>query len=138
MNTNHTSNVLGHLLMREQADSEAWKQETEKLKKMIADAQRRTHNMLQWNRELINQSLVDGERIRRMQEGCRIVMDRLDDMYNLYTSMVITAPDISRYHDELQGIVLRAEVGRAFMVQEVIDLTGDETEEDSDDEGVEL
>jgi len=138
MNPNHTNNVLGHLLIRERADNAAFTTENQHLRNQIAHEQARLHQMITWNRELIQASLNDADLRRRMQEGCRIVMDRMDDMYDLYVHMVEHSPAIGSFHDDVAAIVLRAEVDRALMVQEVIDLTGDDTEEELDEDEVEL
>jgi len=136
MNPNHTNNVLGHLLIRTQQDNQAWQTENERIRNDMARTQERMHSMLVWNRELINQSILDGDNRRRMQEGVRIVMESMDELYNVFINMRDGNPQLDEFGDDITRIVLRAEVGRALMVQEIIDLTGEETDEDTEEEEV--
>jgi len=138
MNPNTTNNVLGHLLLRFRSDNAAFSTENLQLRNQLAHEQARMHQMINWNRELLQASLNDSDTRRRMREGCRIVMDRMDDMYDLYMRMVEHSPAIGIFAEDVQRIVLQAEVGRALMVQEVIDLTGEDTEEELDEDEVEL
>jgi len=61
-------------------------------------------------------------------------MDGLDGMYDLFIHMVNEHSCIGHFHEDVSRIVLRAEVGRAFMAQEVIDLTADESGEETEEE----
>lgn len=66
----------------------------------------------------------------RARAGAETIVAAIDNMYNLFTEMARVAPEIGRFHEQLQRIVLHAESGR-HMLSPVIDLT---TEEEEDDE----
>lgn len=139
MNPNTTNNVLGFLLLRSRDNNTAYRAENEQLRaqneflaSQRAEFQDRIHMLHQWNRELVNNSLDEADRMRTMQQGARIVIENLDAMYNLFTDMANEHPDLQRYHEDVSRIVLSAEVGRTLIAPEIIDLTAEDTEEEEE------
>lgn len=138
MNPNSTNTVLFHLASFLNADNEAWQIENEEMTTDLANAQHRIHEQILWNRAIVHENGRSVERIGQMQQGARIIMEGIDSMYEIFTEMVRQHPCIAHFHDDVQRVVLRAEVGRAIMAQEVIDLTADSDEETELEEEVEL
>lgn len=63
--------------------------------------------------------------LARGRAGGETVVQAIDNMYNLFVEMCRETPEIGRYHEMLQRIVLHAEAGRRMM-QPMIDLTDEE------------
>lgn len=64
----------------------------------------------------------------RARAGGEAVVSAIDNMYNLFIDMCREAPQISRYHEMLQRIVLHAEAGRRMLAS--VDLPTDDEEEE--------
>lgn len=71
------------------------------------------------------------QRLARTVAGGETVVAALDNMYNLFIAMARDHPEIGRFHDQLQRIILHAEAGRRAM-QPIIDLTTDDEESEVD------
>jgi len=138
MNPNTTNNVLGHLLIRSRENNQAYQSENASLRAALSQLQNRVHDLTIWHRNMVEMSLRDAEWRNVMREGGRITTEGIDNMYDLYIEMVQAHPAIASYHDEVERVVLRAELGRAMINNEVIDLTATDDEETEDEDEVEI